>query len=215
MKFYSLLLLVFFISSKPKAAFSNPAPKRDFLRMNLPVIGNKWPYRSGSLWVSLQMSRAFITYPSFGSQSGLPPLQLSIDHSFDNHWALGVYGGFFNSTYTDNFGNEQYSAKIKAFNGGLRLTLHFSDIFNNAFAEVLNVKKWDLYSTMSAGWYSYKWQVAPIYTETRDYTNASFGSLGLVLGLKWIPTPKYSLFVEGGKGPVGWVSFGLAGKLIK
>ena len=183
--------------------------------MNLPVIGNKWPYRSGSMWVNLQASSGLIIFPTFGSREGLPPLQISADHSFDNHWAIGGYIGYYNSIYKDNFGISEYSSEIKGYSGGLRLTLHFADIFNNAFMEVLNLKKWDLYSTASAGWYSYKWTVDPKYTANQDFANQSYGSLGLVLGIKWIPTPKFGIFVEGGKGPVGWVSAGISAKIVK
>jgi len=189
--------------------------KRDFLRMNLPVIGNKWPYRPGSLWISLQSHHAFIIYPTFGTRTSLPPLQLSVDHSFDSHFALGAYFGYFKSTYTDSYGISKYQSDLTGYNGGIRLTFHFTDIFNNAFMEVLNVKKWDLYSTASAGWYSYNWKVEEKYTDTQDFNNGSFGSFGLVLGIKWLPTPKTGIFIEGGKGNVGWFSAGLSVKLVK
>ena len=218
MKFIVKFLIIWaFCTTIQSLAYSNPLSRgrRDFLRMNLPVIGNKWPNRQGSLWVGLQASSAFIIYPKFGQRTGFLPLQVSVDHSIDDHWALGAYAGYFNSTYTDKYGEQTYQSKITGFNGGLRLTLHFADIFNNMFAEVLNLKKWDLYSTASAGWYAYNWQVDPIYTNTRDFSNASFGSFGLVVGVKWIPIPQLGIFVEGGKGPVGWVSFGISGKLVK
>ena len=218
MKFriHLFIVILFFQTSFSMAEGQNSLRgKRDFLRMNLPVIGSKWPFRPGSLWLSLQSHHAFIIYPTFGTRSGLPPLQLSADHSFDNHFAFGLYFGYFNSTYTDMYGESKYESILTGYNGGIRLTFHFADIFNNAFMEVLNVKKWDLYSTAFAGWHSYKWNVEEKYTGTQDYTNGSFGSFGLVLGLKWLPTTKTALFIEGGKGTVGYFSAGIAVKLVK
>jgi hypothetical protein len=189
--------------------------KRDLLRMNLPVVGYKWPYRPGSLWVNLQSHHSFINYPTFGTRTGLPPLQLSVDHSFDTHFAFGAYVGYYNATYTDNFGDSKYQSTFSGNNIGLRLTFHFSDIFNNMFHEVVNVKKWDFYSTAFAGWHTIKWNVDSKYINTQDFSDGSFGSLGLVLGVKWMPTSRTGIFLEAGKSPVGWFSAGISGKLVK
>jgi hypothetical protein len=190
-------------------------PYKDFLGMNLPMIGNKWPYRTGSLWIHLQASEWFLIYPDFGKRTGLPPLQVAADYSFDNHWAIGTYFGMFHGTYFDNYGNGNYKSQVNGYNGGLRLTLHFSDIFNNLFTEVINIKKWDLYATSHLGWYSYRWAVDPIYEDQQDFSSASFASVGLVLGARYHITPKTGIFIEAGKGPVGIISGGISAKLMK
>ena len=197
------------------SSVANPGRKRDFLGMNLPMLGNKWPHKSGSLWINMSAAKKYIIFPEFGSQKGLPPMQISGDYSFDNHWAFGVYYGFFNATYTDSYGSEAYQSHIKSNFGGVRLTFHFADVFNNTFGEVINVKKWDFYSTASLGWYSYRWQVAPKYVEKQDFSDGSFGSASLVLGAKWIPHPKIGIFLEAGKGTAGMISFGVSGKIMK
>lgn len=211
------LLFIFLSVSAMGADLDAPMGRvrKDLFRMNLPRMGKQWPCQPGSLWINAQGSTKFIVFPEFGSRKGLPPLHLSADYSFDQHWSLGVYYGFYNGRYSDVYGNELYESQIRAYLGGLRLSLHFADIFNNAFGEVVNVRKWDFYATSHVGWYSFRWDVNPKYREQQDYSEGSFGSLGLVLGARWIPIPKLALFVEGGKGPVGWLSLGISGKLMK
>lgn len=207
------------IQAKEKEQFlstvSSPGRGRDFLGINLPMLGNKWPFKKGALWINLSASKKYIIFPEFGSQKGLLPMQISADYSFDNHWAFGIYYGFFNSTYTDTYGSEAYDSRITSNFGGIRLTFHFADVFNNTFGEVVNVKKWDFYSTAALGWYSFRWDVAPKYAEQQDFSDGSFGSASLVLGAKWIPHPKIGVFLEAGKGTVGVISFGLSGKIMK
>jgi hypothetical protein len=188
---------------------------RDFLGLKLPMLGNKWPNRKGSVWLSFNTSRKYLIYPDFGRQKGIPPLQFSIDYSFDHHWSLGAYYGFFNSTYVDTYGNEPYESRIRSFSGGVRLSFHFADIFNNAFGEVVNVRKWDFYSTAFLGWYSFHWDVEEKYLAQQDFSEGSFGSMGIIVGAKWIPHPKIGIFIEAGKGPVGLVNFGISGKIMK
>lgn len=194
---------------------SNGRVRRDLFRMNLPRMGKPWPCQPGSLWINAQASHKFIIFPEFGSRKGAPPIHLSADYSFDQHWSAGIYYGFYNGRYTDLYGNEPYESQIRAYLGGLRLSLHFADIFNNAFGEVVNVRKWDFYATTHVGWYTFRWDVNQIHREQQDFSEGSFGSLGLVLGARWIPVPKLAVFIEGGKGPVGWLSFGISGKLMK
>jgi hypothetical protein len=184
-------------------------PYRDFLGLNLPIIGNKWPYRRGSIWTGLQGSHAFINYPKWGTRSGLIPLQANIDYSFDHHWAIGAYIGYFGSTYSGTYGDEKFESRFQSFSGGLRITLHWSDVFNNLFFEVVNIRKWDIYTTTFIGYYSQNWNVAYRYLQTQDFSEGSYTTMGIIMGLRWHPWPKVGLFVEGGKGPVGYLGFGL------
>jgi hypothetical protein len=187
---------------------------RDFLGFRLPLMGSRWGFRTGSVWAGVQAARSYIVYPRFGSHKGVP-LQFQADYSFDNHWAAGVYGGLFQATYSDIYGSETYQSRLLSYSGGLRLTLHFSDVFNNVFGEVVNVRKWDFYSTAFAGWYSYRWKVDRLYEGQQDFSDGSFGSMGLVLGARWMPHPRLGIFAEAGKGPVGYLALGLSARVVK
>ena len=219
--FKLVFLICFSICSETYASETSADPdlpggrRRDFLGMSYPTMGNKWPNRKGSVWIHSQASFKHIIYPDFGQQNGLPPIHLTADYSFDHHWSLGAYYGRFRSTYVDVYGNEFYESDIKSYFGGLRLTLHFTDIFNNAFGEVVNVRKWDFYGSAFIGWHSISWDVAPKYFGQQDFSEGSFGSLGLVLGCRWLPFKRLGVFAEAGKGPTGYFSFGLSGKIIK
>lgn len=191
-----------------------PSVQDDFLGLRLPRNGVKWPVRKGSLWLSLSTNRWLYAYPKFGSISGLP-IQAAVDHSFDDHWTIGVYAGYYNPTYNEPFGSDRYDSHLKSYVAGLKLSFHFADVFNEAFHEVLNLQRWDFYTSLSAGVVHYKWEVDHKYLAYRDFTPVTFPSVGLVLGTRFLILPRFAVFAEVGKGVFGYVGFGLATKIVK
>lgn len=191
-----------------------PAIHDDFLGLRLPKNGVKWPVRKGSLWLNLSTNRWLYAYPKFGSITGLPIL-VSADHSFDDHWTIGAYGGYYSPTYNEPFGSDRYDSHLKSYVGGLRLSFHFADVFNKAFHEVLNLQRWDLYTSLSAGVVHYTWKVDNKYINHRDFTPVTFPSVGLVAGVRFLIFPRLAVFGEIGKGVFGYVGFGLSAKIVK
>jgi hypothetical protein len=53
------------------------------------------------------------------------------------------------------------------------------------------------------------------YRGSRDFSIGSFSSIGIMAGIKWLPRPRFGVFVEGGKGPVSIFGFGLSAKILK
>jgi hypothetical protein len=189
--------------------------RNDFLGLNLPRMGNKWPYLKGAGWLSLQMPVKYTAYPAFGQIVGLRPLQLSFDYSFDDHFSIGAYLGRFQSDIQDNYGTEFYRSSFRSNSGGVRLSFHFADLINSFVGTHINVRKWDFYSTAHIGWYTRNWTVSEMYRKTRDYSNGSFSNVGIMLGAKYHPIQRIAIFAEGGIGPVSVYGFGITGKIIK
>jgi|LakMenEpi03Aug12_release.lakeMendotaPanAssembly.Ray.scaffolds.fasta_scaffold409356_2 hypothetical protein len=215
---YCLIFSLAFLGSsicKTEAAIPPPSIQRDFLGIDMPNVGIKWPYRQGALWLGLQSGIGFIDYPEFGTRKGLMPLQLNADYSFDDHWAVGGYFGYFNSSYNFIFGNQNLEGKFTGMTGGLRLTLHWSDVFNDMFREVLNIISWDLYTTAFGGIYNRKWDVDDRARSGPEFLEGSKAQYGVVMGLRWHPAPKFGVFAEGGLGSIGYFGFGLNAKLMK
>lgn len=213
-----LFLLSFFILLQISGSFAaGPPPhiQRDFLGIDLPNVGIKWPYRKRSMWLGLQSGIGFINYPDFGSRKGLLPLQLNADYSFDDHWAIGAYFGYFGNTYSYGYAVQTLNAKFTSMAGGVRLTLHWSDVFNDMFREVLNILSWDLYTTAFAGMYTRKWDLDTDFKDRYDFSEGNKAQYGIVMGLRWHPAPKFGVFAEGGIGPVGYFGFGLNAKIMK
>jgi hypothetical protein len=197
------------------AALFPSRKRKDFLGMNLPRMGNKWPYLKGSGWLSLQMPVRYTAYPAYGQITGMRPIQLSFDYSFDDHFSAGAYLGYFHSQIQDVYGTEFFRTTFSSQSGGFRLTLHFADLINSFVGTRINVRKWDLYTTAHMGWYTRNWVVGEKYRGTRDYANGSFSNIGIVAGVKYHPVQRIGIFAEGGIGPVSVLGFGITGRIIK
>lgn len=180
----------------------------------LPKNGNRWPFGRGSVWFSAAANSKMIVYPVFGQVSGIPWMA-SAEYSFNDHFAFGAYGGFYQGTYTEPFGSDTYESKLRSYVYGLRLTFHFADIFNRTFLEVVNTRRWDLYATLTAGIVHYDWNVSYKYLHYRDFSPKSFGSVGGVVGIRYCPIPRLGFFAEVGKGVFGYYGFGAALKIVK
>lgn len=191
-----------------------PAVEGDLLGLRMPRIGVKWPVNKGSLWLSLGTQHWMYIYPKFGKVTGFPIL-LSGDYSMDAHLTFGLYAGYYRPQYNEPYGSDRYSSYLKSYVGGVKLSFHFTDLFNNAFHEVLNLRKWDLYASLSAGIVHYTWAVDPKYQEYRDFTPVTFPMLGLVVGARYLVLPKLAVFAEAGRGVFGYVGFGVATKVMK
>lgn len=191
--------------------YKNP---HDILGVGMPRNGVKWPVRKGSLWVSAGTSKWLHAFPRFGKIEGIP-WRLAADYSLDDHLTVGFYGGYYQASYDEPYGSERYYSYLKSYVGGVSMAFHFSDLFNNLFHEVINTRRWDLYTQLTVGLVHYEWTVDAKYLEHRDFTPLTYPSVGFVAGARYFATKRIGLYVEGGKGIYGYLGFGVAAKVIK
>lgn len=184
--------------------------------IRFPRINHKWPFPTGSGWLSLQTQMLYTAYPDYGRSFGLPPLQLSFDYSFDPHVSIGGYLGRYRTDIFDNFGNEPYKTSFWSNSGGIRVTVHFADMLNAYAGSSIDLKKWDVYATGSLGWYTRNFStVSERYRNNRDYSFGSYSRPGLVAGIRYFPIEDLAVFAEGGWGAVSVFGIGLSGRILK
>jgi hypothetical protein len=93
---------------------------------------------------------------------------------------------------------------------GARMTFHGADILNSELGADINVKQWDIYGTLSAGIVSKTWSVDSRYSAGRNFDSYIYPSIGLVLGAKYFTTQTFAIHGEIGKGPFGFLTFGVS-----
>jgi hypothetical protein len=185
-----------------------------FLGYSFPVTGTKWPFPTGSCRIGLQSGLGMIGFPSFGSRDAFLPLMVTADFSTSPHWAVGFYAGRYKATYTDEYLAEQFSSHLVSYAYGGRFTLHFADVLNRHFGAGIPVKLWDIYSTAHIGFMTRDWDVDSRFRDVRaEFDKTHYPSLGLVVGARYMAHPMVSLHAEVGKGPFGFIAFGLSGRI--
>ena len=196
----------------PEPAASAFGKRGGIFKYHLSRNGVHWPVREGSLWLSGGTNRFLFLYPKVNSSDGFP-VQISADYSFDDHFTIGAYGGYYGNKYIFLYGMEPYNNYLKSYVGGLRLGFHFTDFFNDMIYGRINMSKWDIYSTIHIGIVRYQWEETAWNKDQQDFTAHTFASIGLVAGIRYIITPSFSLYAEGGKGVFGYMGFGAAVKI--
>lgn len=186
--------------------------KGGIFKMHYNRYGMRWPVRKGSWWTSVSTNRWLYPFPKSTAGDGFP-LQFSVDYSFEDHWTIGAYGAYYRSILTASYGTSQIQYPITGYSAGSRLGFHFTDLFNDSFGEVVNMSKWDFYSTAHIGFISYRFDGSAEVRTQDQYRNATLPSLGIVLGSRYLITPHFAVFAEAGKGTLGYFGAGAAFKL--
>jgi len=176
----------------------------------LPNTGAMWPFPKGAVWINLNTSLGVWGYPSLGTRSAFLPFTVAAEYSIDPHWAFGPYFGYHSVSYSDSYLGESYSGKLRNILFGARLTFHGADVIKKYFGADINIKKWDIYGTLSAGMNSRNWNVENRFEQLHDYESNIYPSLGFVIGAKYFAYSTFAVHGEFGKGPFGFVNFGVS-----
>lgn len=176
--------------------------------LDLPSTGSRWPFPTGAIWVHASTSFGVIGYPSYGNRRVFLPLMLSADYSFDPHWSLGGYLGYFSIAYDDSYLGERYSSRLSNWVLGGRLTFHGTDVINELTGADIDVTDWDIYGILSLGLVNRTWRVDSDYRESRNFDSITYPSLGLVVGAKYFVSNTFAIHAELGKGALGALTFG-------
>jgi hypothetical protein len=185
-------------------------PPGDFLGFSIPTVGSKWPFPKGSVWIHASTSLGSMSYPKFGTRSAFLPLIGAAEYSLDPYWAAGPYVGYYSVSYSDSYLGESYSAKLRSFVFGARLTFHGTALLRKYCGTDLDVKKWDIYSTASFGMVSNNWNVNERFENTQNYESMIYPSLGIMVGAKYFAYSTLAIHGELGKGPFGLINFGIS-----
>jgi len=182
----------------------------DFLGFSMPTVGSKWPFPKGSVWLHTSTSIGSVSYPEFGTKSAFLPLLGAAEYSLDPYWAAGPYIGYYGVSYSDTYLGESYSSKLRSFVFGARLTFHATALLRKYCNADINVKKWDIYSTLSAGMVSNHWNGNERIENSQNFETTTYPSLGFMVGAKYFAYSTFAVHGEFGKGPFGLINFGIS-----
>lgn len=182
----------------------------DFLGLKLPSTGTKWPFPTGAIWVNVGSSIGYFGFPSYGNRRGFLPIEGNIEYSFDPHWAVGPYLGFYSVRYADVWAGESYSSRLSRLVMGGRLTFHGTDVLNQELGADIDVKQWDIYASLTAGIVAQTWRVDSKFKGVRNFDSYAYPTLGLILGAKYFVSPTFAVHAETGKGTFGFLNFGVS-----
>lgn len=166
-------------------------------------------YEPGSISVNAGISFGAIGfggYGAFGGSSGFLPLNLNLEYSINDKFAVGPYLGY----YSRRYNNSDFRFTALAF--GARGTFHATDVINDALDANIDSEKVDIYGSALLGLENFRttWDNTSGFDPDYDYTNVR---LGLVVGARYMFTPNVGAFLELGRGALGYSTLGVTFKL--
>ena len=163
-------------------------------------------FEKGDLAVNAGISFGLIGYGYgyYGSGSGFLPLSLSGEYSINDRFAVGAYVGYFSRSYSSG------DFRFTALSFGGRGTFHASSFLNDKLNMNLS-EKVDVYGSVLLGVETLSWKYRDD-TLNGYYSNGSRVIFGPVLGIRYLFSPNFGAFFEGGRGAFGLGSIGVTGK---
>ncbi|HEU5147673.1 MAG TPA: hypothetical protein VFT90_13195, partial [Chryseosolibacter sp.] len=133
------------------------------------------------------------------------PISVNVEYSVNDVFAVGPYLGM----YSRSYGAGDY--RFRALSFGARGTFHASNFLNDNLNMSINTEKVDLYGALILGVETYSWKYAD-YIGEGYYSNGSRVIFGPVLGIRYLFSPNFGAFFEGGRGAFGYGTIGISGR---
>lgn len=196
----SLSLLILFLFSLTSYKTNAQAYSQDKIYLNAGVsFAFNW-YRPtvANFWTDYQYSFT-------------PPLVLSVEKGFSEYLSAGVYGAHRSYGWDYEGFDGFYENRYTRMSFGARVSFHYVDLLNEHLELGLPAEELDLYVTGIIGFNTYKRSITePTYRKTDRNVNFFVGP---VLGARYFFTDKFGLYIEGGRGSLGFANGGLTFKL--
>lgn len=167
-------------------------------------------YEKGEKVLNIGMSLGYYGYGYFGNRTGFTlPLNASLEYGITEEISAGPYIGYarWSYKYNNGFGDTKYSWTFMTV--GARGSFHYTKILNELTDGDINEEKVDLYISLLLG--------AEVRTYKDDggfnyYDNDTVIRLGPNLGVRYLVSKNFGVYLEGGRGTFGWLNFGLAAR---
>ena len=177
-------------------------------------------YDTGDITVNAGLSLGVIGYGGYGlyggNFSGFLPITANVEYSINDQFAVGGYAAFYSRGYNINYGSGRYKNGFRAFAFGGRGTFHATPLLNDALDANLDENKLDLYASVIAGLEVTSWYYDNDYYRQLGISapndNRVRPVLGPVLGVRYMFNPGLGVYFEGGRGALGWATFGVSFK---
>lgn len=165
-------------------------------------------YEKGDIAVNGGFSFGLIGYGYgyYGGARGFLPVSVNLEYSVNDKFALGPYVGM----YSRSYGSGDY--RFRAMSFGARGTFHASEFLNDNLNMSINAEKVDVYGALILGVETYSWKYADNIADGY-YANGSRFIFGPVLGIRYMFSPAFGAFFEGGRGAFGYGTIGITARL--
>ena len=161
-------------------------------------------FEEGIVLIDLKTSIGAFRYTDFVSQK--TPVFIGADYGINNDFSAGVYGGCYQNAQKDV---GSYAVDVNYYYYGGRFGFHFSDFIRAKTPLNINPQTVDVYATLWGGQNSRK-------EKTLIAGSSSFkpvSDVGIYLGLRMYTKYRIGGMLELGKGPFGFMNFGICYKI--
>jgi hypothetical protein len=162
-------------------------------------------YEKGDKILHAGISAGSYGYGYYGNRSGLTvPLSFSAELGFHDFLSVGPYLGFARWKY--DYQSSDYSWTF--FSIGGRISAHYLPFINEWWGWNIDESKFDFYLTGLLGLEFRSWQSDYEDQLADPYDNEVHLVIGPILGFKYMLNESWGLFFEGGRGALGYGTFG-------
>jgi len=161
-------------------------------------------YEKGDKTLHAGISAGTFGYGYYGNRTGFTvPLSFSAELGFHEFLSVGPYLGFARWNY--DYSSYDYSWTF--FSIGGRISAHYIPFINEWWGWNIDESKFDFYLTGLLGleFRGYRSDYDDLDT---GYDNEVHLVLGPILGFKYMLNDSWGLFFEGGRGALGYGTFG-------
>lgn len=177
-----------------------------------PAVGQVFQGK-GDLSANAGFSLGVIGYGGwggFGSAGFAIPITVNVDYGVHEMFSVGPYVGYLSRSYGSR--TSTYSWRFTSLAFGVHGAFHASSFLNEHLDLDINEDKVDLYGKVILGYETYS------YNDTGTWFDDSYRSsgrpvFGPVFGARYMFSPNFGGYAEGGRGNFGWLTLGLSFKL--
>ncbi|MBK6265971.1 hypothetical protein JKA74_13090 [Marivirga sp. S37H4] len=177
------------------------------LLLSFSVQAQDLVYEKGDNIFNAGFGLGYYGYGALGTRSfSVPAITANYEVGIHEYFGVGPYAGFAKWNYRSNIYGYDYGFSI--FTIGGRGSFHFSSLLNEALDMGIDDSKLDLYIALLMG--------MEFQTYSGDYGNQEGDvdlKFGPVFGVRYYLSNNFGLYFEGGRGSLGWATFGLSLKM--
>ncbi|MFW5757873.1 MAG: hypothetical protein ACOCUQ_03745 [Bacteroidota bacterium] len=162
---------------------------------------------TGKILLNGGLSLGYYNYGFMGSRTiSVPPINAFLEYGMHEFISTGFFAGYGRWTY-DYLSGSSYSWSF--INAGARGSIHITRFFNDVFDQDIDEEKIDWYVSLLAG-LEIRGYNSDLYPDL--YDNRTRGFLGPVSGVRYYLGNNFAIYLEGGRGALGYLTFGLSSK---
>ena len=145
------------------------------------------------------LSLGYYSYGYYGTRSvSVPPLNVYLEFGLHEYITAGPFGGYARWDYS-RINNYNYNWSFYQF--GARGSFHLTSILNEVFGNTIDAEKVDWYIAIMSGLE---------YRSSDLFNNRTRIFFGPAVGIRYYIGNSLALYLEGGRGSLGALTFGLS-----